>query len=60
MQAVMRNFLRDLESAWWRFIKPEFDEPDYDDVSTTARRQWVAGHRHPDTCDGSDNCGCAS
>lgn len=46
----MRNILHDLHEALWRFVHPEVNEPDYDEVSDAARRQWVATHRHPEAC----------
>ena len=52
----MRNILRDLRSAWWDFIHPEFDEPDEDTVTPAAMRQWVAGLRHPPECDKGCQC----
>ena len=55
----MRNILRDLKTAVQEFLKP-WPAPDEDEVSTAALRQWVAGLRHPPTCDGSDDCGCFS
>lgn len=53
----MRNLLRDLRSAWWQFLKPAWDEPDENDVSPAAFRQWVAGHKHPDQCNRGCQCG---
>lgn len=61
----MRTFLRDLESAWWRFLKPEFNEPTDEelqsfDEQTRVRTAFIRKSAHPAGCDGTDNCGCAS
>lgn len=46
----MRNFLRDIESAWWHFLKPEFEEPPRDETTPQVIADWIATHRHPDAC----------
>lgn len=48
--------LRRLQSWWWNRLHPEFDEPDYDEVSHAARLQFVAGSRHPKECDSGCQC----
>ena len=53
----MRTILRNLRLAWWEFIHPMFDPPDdFDEVSTAARRQYIAGQKHPPECKGGCQC----
>lgn len=55
----MRNILRDLKAAVAEFFAP-WPEPDEDVLTPAAVQQWLAGLRHDPTCDGTDNCGCAT
>lgn len=56
----MRNILRDLKNAVREFLAPWPPPEDEDLVTPAAMRQWVNSHKHLLTCDGTDNCGCAS
>lgn len=52
----MRNFLRDLESAWWHWLKPEFQEPERDETTPQAFAEFVAKSKHPQECAGGCRC----
>jgi hypothetical protein len=54
---MIRQFLRDLESAWWRFLKPEFDEPEPDETTPQVIADWIAANKHPAGCAGGCQCG---
>lgn len=48
--------IRRLQSWWWNRLHPEFDEPDFDEVSDAARRQWIASSKHPASCKAGCQC----
>jgi len=53
----VRYLLHRLRSWVWSRIHPLYDEPDdYDEVSTAAFRQWIAGSKHPPECIGGCRC----
>jgi hypothetical protein len=56
----MRNYLRELrtnlQSAWWHFIHPEWDEPPRDETTPEVISAWIAKHKHPDACRGGCRC----
>ena len=52
----MRNFLRDLESAWWAFIHPLWDEPPRDETTPQAFAEFVAKSKHPQECNRGCQC----
>jgi hypothetical protein len=49
-----------VKTAWRHFVHP-VEEPEPADTTTPdAFAAFVAASKHPDTCDGTDDCGCAS
>jgi hypothetical protein len=53
----LHELRRDLESAWWRFIHPEWDEPPRDETTPQVIAAWIATHKHPDSCRTGCQCG---
>ena len=53
--------LENLKAALRELFQPEPipDEQQTFDEQVRVRTAWVRRHAHPDTCDGTDNCGCA-
>lgn len=50
-----------LKAALRDFFHPEpWDPPVKDETTPAGIAAWIAKHRHLGTCDGTDNCGCAS
>lgn len=50
-----------LRASLREFLTPDpWPEPDKDETTPTVIAEWVAKHRHPDGCDGTDDCVCAS
>ena len=53
----MCEFLTSLQTAFRRmFLLDPQPEPDEDEVSKAAFRQWVSGHKHPRECAGGCRC----
>lgn len=50
MRNILRDLRRDLETAWWRFFKPEWDEPPRDETTPQVIAAWIAKHKHPAEC----------
>lgn len=53
---MTRHPIRRLQSAWWRFSKPEFDEPEPDVTTARAIADWIAANKHPAECAGGCRC----
>jgi hypothetical protein len=50
-----------LKAALRDFFHPEpWDPPVKDETTPAGIAAWIAKRRHPASCDGTDNCGCAS